>query len=439
MTTVLNDPAPQAALARTTAPREVRVALLGLGQVGTAIAEIAASHPDPGCRLAITSTLVRDLRRPRRLDVAGFGLTSDPFQALASNPDVVIEVLGGLEPARTLVLAALEARLPVVTANKSLLAVHGDELFCAAHRAGVPLLYEASVLAGVPFLDTFRRRPLARSVSAVQGIVNGTSNFILSRMARDRVDFTTALSGAQRAGYAEPDPCKDLDGDDAVEKLCVLLRHFGDYSVAPSQIAQRGIRDVGGPDLQHAAAFDGAIRPIAAAAWRDAHVTAYAGPAFVAGTHQLCQVDGVQNAVSLTTGRGDGLFFSGPGAGPAVTAATVLDDAVEAIGPHPERPTHQPRPCTVSAPSEGAWFVRLTRLRPGSGGQASSALAEQEAPALLTSLGVRLRRVSHIDARAGRHHQWLLTEPCARGHVAAALEVLEARTGIGNWTIPCVE
>ena len=210
-----------------------------------------------------------------------FTLTTDPYEALASNPDIVVEVLGGLEPARSAILAALSARIPVVTANKSLLAAHGDELFAAAARAGVPLLYEASVLAGVPFLSTFRRRPLARTVTGIQGILNGTSNFILSRMARDGADFSAALADAQRLGYAEPDPSKDIDGDDAVEKLCVLLRHFGDFSVAPSQIERRGIRDVGPADLQHAAAFGGALRPVAVASWCDATVTAYAGPAFV--------------------------------------------------------------------------------------------------------------------------------------------------------------
>ena len=132
-----------------------------------------------GIRFTVTTALVRDVRRPRAVDTSGFTLTTDPFEPLASNPDVVVEVLGGIEPARSAILAALAAKIPVVTANKSLLAAHGDELFAASACAGVPLLYEASVLAGVPFLSTFRRRPLARTVTGVQGILNGTSNFIL--------------------------------------------------------------------------------------------------------------------------------------------------------------------------------------------------------------------------------------------------------------------
>ena len=182
MTTVAN-----AARVRSHAPggvlqREVRVSLLGLGQVGSAIAEIAAQQTHGPQRFTISTALVRDIHRRRSIDTTGIPLTTDSAAALASNPDVLVEVLGGLEPARTIVLAALESGVPVVTANKSLLAAHGDELFEAASQAGVPLLYEASVLAGVPFLGTFRRRPLARDISGLRGIVNGTSNYILSRM-----------------------------------------------------------------------------------------------------------------------------------------------------------------------------------------------------------------------------------------------------------------
>jgi hypothetical protein len=131
----------------------------------------------------------------------------------------------------------------------------------------------------------------------------------------------------------------------------------------------------------------------------------------------------------LTTALSDRLFFSGPGAGPSVTAATVLDDVVEAFRPGGELESPRPRACDVAHQAEAGWFVRLT----------SSALAEDAAPALLGSLGVRLRRVSHVDARAGRHHQWLLIQPCARAHLTAALDVLEARTGSQSWYVPCLE
>ena len=152
-----------------------------------------------------------------------------------------------------MVIEALNAGIPVVTANKTLLAYCGAELFATAAAAGVPLLYEASVLAGtVPFLGTLGRRPLARSVTGFRGILNGTSNFVLTRMARDGAGFDEALASAQRAGFAEPDPSKDIEGDDAVEKLCVLLfRHLAGFDVRPSQIDETGIAGVEQRDQQH--------------------------------------------------------------------------------------------------------------------------------------------------------------------------------------------
>jgi homoserine dehydrogenase len=432
---------------------EIRVAVLGLGQVGGAVAALAVrAAGNMPFSFRVVSALVRDPRKPRAIDASTLPLTTDPRKVLASKPDVFVEVLGGIEPARTLVLEALNAGIPVVTANKTLLAYCGAELFAAAAAAGVPLLYEASVLAGVPFLGTLGRRPFARSVSGFRGILNGTSNFILTRMARDGAGFGEALASAQRAGFAEPDPSKDIDGDDAVEKLCVLLRHIAGFDVHPSQIDKTGITSVDGRDQQQAAAFGGTIRPVAVADWRDASVAAYVGPAFVEGTNALSRVDGVQNAIALTTLWSGELFFSGPGAGPTVTAATVLDDVVEASqnvetisiereNPPPpfgaaagkpasprQRDASRPTP-PVTSVNDGGWFIRLT----------SPALVEAEAPSLLASLGIRIRRASCIDARSGRHSQWLLTHPCGRVHLDAALGVLAAKTGCCPWRIPAFE
>ena len=217
----------------------IRIALLGVGQVGGALAGLL-QEPALSRRFNLSSGLVRDLARPRP-HATGVPLTATLSQALGENPDVVVEVLGGLEPARTLILQAIERRIPVVTANKSLLAAHGDELLDAASTGGVPLRYEAAVLAGVPFLGTFANRSLARDITGVCGIVNGTTNFILSEMFEHRTDFATALAEAKRRGYAEPNPANDVNGVDAVEKLCVLLRHFGDWSVAPASISVEGI------------------------------------------------------------------------------------------------------------------------------------------------------------------------------------------------------
>ena len=304
----------------------IRVALLGVGQVGGAVAALVRD-PGIGNRFTISSGLVRDVGRERP-QAAQLRLTSNARDALRDNPHVVIEALGGLEPARTLVADALDRGIPVVTANKSLLAAHGRELLERSATTGVPLRYEAAVLAGVPFLGTFARRPLARRVSGLCGIVNGTTNFILSEMANGCMDLEGALAEAQRRGYAEPDPANDLNGIDAAEKLAVLLQHFGDWSVRTSDIPTEGIAGIREGDLAAASALGGTIKPIVYADWSDGELTAFCGPAFVPGHHPLARVSGVQNAVRLRNVGGD-LFFAGPGAGPEVTAATLLDDAAE--------------------------------------------------------------------------------------------------------------
>jgi len=200
--------------------------------------------------------------------------------------------------------------------------------------------------------------------------------------------------------------------------------------VSPSAIDKAGITDVDPRDQQHAAAFGGALRPVVLANWQEGPLTAYAGPAYVHGSHALCRVDGVQNAIALTTRWSGELFFSGPGAGPVVTAATVLDDVVEATAWRGDADAQREQPAgRVARHDAGAWFVRLN----------SAALSEDDAPGLLSPLGVRIRRASLVDARHGRHAQWLLTEPCARMHLDAALDVLATKTGARPWSIPVVE
>ena len=427
MTTVANAVRVRPEPSVRSAPRQVRVALLGLGHVGCAIAAHAAARIEPEVDFTLTAALVRNPQRPRAVDVSAIPVTTDADAVLSSNPDVLVEVLGGLEPARTLVLAAIARGIPVVTANKSLLAAHGDELFEAAARAGVPLLYEASVIAGVPFLGTFRRRSIARRLAGLSGIVNGTSNYILSRMNREGIGFDEALAAATRAGYAEPDPSNDLDGRDATEKLCVLLRHFAGRSVAPAAVERIGIGAVRLADLRQAAAFGGTIRPAVAAAWGNDRLTAFVGPVFVDAAHPLARIDGVQNAIALETQWSGDLLFSGPGAGPAVTAATILDDVLEAqrFAESAAAPAVERSGC--DAPETG-WFVRLASC--------SAAAGENEAATLFASLGVRVRRISSFDAE---RQQWLLTTPCSRAHITAALELHAARTGCQPWCIRSME
>jgi homoserine dehydrogenase len=401
----------------------IRIGLLGLGQVGSAVARLAAAPARLGrAEAEITAALVRDPLRPR--ETFGIRVTADAEAVFATRPSVIVEALGGLEPARTLVLEAIARGIPVVTANKSLLAHHGDELGEAAALTGVPLRFEASVLAGVPFLGTFARRPCAARLTSFTGIVNGTTNFILSQMQDGTKEFESALSEAQRRGFAEPDPSKDVEGIDAVEKLTILIRQFGGPSVEPRTIEIAGITSVTAADLRHARALGGTLKPVAHAAGlgpdRTA-VAAFAGPAFLPDCHPLARVHSVANGLRLRDIAGSELCFTGPGAGPDVTAVTVLDDVLEATAPSAQIDW----PATVrvgqAVPPITAWFVRVTSataLPPGA-----------DTAALLGSQGVWVERTTGRSTRDGNESLAILTYPCDRAQVERAAAAFAAATG----------
>jgi homoserine dehydrogenase len=394
-----------------TGPRSaaVRIALLGVGHVGGAVAALLRTNPLAG-RFTITSGLVRDITRSRP-NAAHVSLTCDPAAALHGDPDLVIEVLGGLEPARTLVMNAIERRIPVVTANKSLLAAHGGELLAAAARYGVPFRYEAAVLAGVPFLGTFDRRPLARAITGASGIVNGTTNFILSKMSVEGTRFNAALHEAQQCGYAEPDPSNDINGTDAAEKLCVLMRHFCGSSVFPAQLERVGIETISPEDLRAARELGGALKPVVHAQWNAGECSAFTGPAFVPNSHPLSRIDGVQNAVLLRNASRGNLLFAGPGAGPDVTAATLLDDAIEIVEEcRPAQPAIETTRSMFVKPAETGWFVRIPH-----------ALDERDR---LSLFGIAVQRAV---VEAGQ--SVVLTHSCEREQFSSALRELERRAG----------
>ena len=391
----------------------IDVALLGCGNVGTAFATLAGRSHKGAAPVKISTALVRDARRDRPAlgDALRIARTGDVF---AGTPDVIVELLGGLEPARALVLEALQRHIPVVTANKSLLAAHGAELRAASTVTATPLLYEAAVIAGVPFLGTFARRPHAARISSIVGIVNGTTNYVLTRAAADRSDIAAALEEAQRLGLAEPDPTNDIDGIDAAEKLVVLLQHFAGVDVRLPDVERRGIRAVTAADLEHAAALDGTIKPVVAADW-SAGPSAFVGPAFVPFGHLLASVDGAENAIALSGPHGR-ILFRGPGAGPDVTAVTVLDDVLEAAEGRAGEAHAKLRAASCGAP-ESEWFVSLEGDRLPRGIDTAD---------LLASYGVFIRRTAPRRSADGLERVAMLTWPADRSRVERALAALEA-------------
>ena len=419
-TTVLDSAAAAAAVVLDPGctPATCRIGLLGLGNVGSAFARLtrdaAPRLSARGFAPTVSTALVRTTCQPRAASAFTASITADIDAFFAEPVDVIVEALGGVEPAHALVRRALDRGIPVVTANKSLIAAHGDELAQLARRRATALRYEASCIAGVPFLGTFERRPLASQASAVTAILNGTSNSILTAMARPSspIGFAAALAEAQRLGLAEPDPTMDVCGADAAEKLAILVRLFGRLVIDPASIPLDGIGSVDSGDIAAAAAFDGAIRPIAHASWNGTAVRAFVGPAFVGGAHPLARVSGATNGIVIR-GEYGVQCYTGPGAGPEATAATLLDEVAEVMTePRVRPPSPEPSRAAASVTRpDTAWFLRLTAAR-------DSDIAD-----LLGSYGIWCTRL----ARRG-DHTFALICPAGYARVQSALAAVEAAT-----------
>lgn len=398
----------------------VRVGLLGYGQVGQAVVRVArASAPalrHAGVSIEFVAALVRDRGRlrPGAADAGGpaVPLVLDAGAVFDAAPDVVVEVLGGAEPARTLVARALGLGLPVVTANKTVVARHGVALAETARRHTATFAYEAAVLAGVPCLGALARRPLVARARRILGIVNGTSNAVMTAMRRGAT-AQAALGDAQARGYAEPDATADLSGRDAAEKLAILLQITGANAVAPDELPRTSVLDVTCDDHAGAARAGGVLKPVA---WADCtgRPGAWVGPAFVCDAHPLARVDGVENALSLTGHDGHTVMFTGPGAGPDVTAATVIDDVVEmARASRPAREAAVGPPCLApswTAPPITPWFVSITR---------GAVRHQDELARYLASRGIPARRLDSTPASIVG-----ITTAASRGAVEDALAPL---------------
>jgi homoserine dehydrogenase len=398
-------------------PATCRIGLLGLGNVGSAFARHtreAASHLSArGFAPVVSTALVRTTSHARAAAAFVTSVTNDIDTFFSEPVDVIVEALGGVEPAYSLVRRALDRGIPVVTANKSLIAAYGEELAQLARRRATALRYEATCLAGVPFLGFFERRPLASRAAGLTAILNGTSNSILTAMTSG-AGFDAALADATRLGFAEPDPSMDISGADAAEKLAILVRLFGRLVVDPSALPLEGIGSVEPEDIAAAAAFDGAIRPVAQASWHGRSIHAFVGPAFVGGAHPLARVSGVTNGIVIVPlTRGQGVqCFTGPGAGPDVTAGTLLDDVAELVA---ERRVRTPSPemsqpvASVTRP-HSAWFVRL-----------NGAARESDVADFLGTYGIWSTRLARHGDRT-----YVLTCSASYARVQSALDALQA-------------
>ncbi len=315
---------------------DVPVALLGYGTVGSAVDRMLAASADDieratGHRLRVVRALVRDLKKERPASSIA-ELTTD-FTEIRDDPSiaVVAEVMGGLEPTGGYVLDLLRAGKPVVSANKQLVARRGAELFAAASEAGVQLRFEASVCAAIPVVKVLRESLVATNVHRVLGIVNGTTNFILTEMEQGR-SYEEALAEAQRLGYAEADPTEDVNGADAAAKMAILATVAFGSRVTLADVEHEGVDMVTPSHVAAAHELDTVIRLVGSATLVDGHVDVRVHPTLVDRHHPLAKVEGAFNAVMLEGDAIREITLEGPGAGGIETASAVVADMVSVIG-----------------------------------------------------------------------------------------------------------
>ncbi len=318
---------------------QTKVALVGLGTIGTGDARLLLGFPDrigrhAGRKVVLKRIVDRDVERSRGIELP-HGLLTDDLTTITGDPEirVVVQLIGGLEPARTIMLKLLESGKDVVTANKALLAEHGPELFDRARELGRSIAFEASVAGGVPIVAGIGQCLSANQIESVCGILNGTSNFILSEMEAQGTDYATAVAQAQRRGYAEADPAMDVDGTDTAQKLAILAQLAFGARVRWSDIPRTGIDSVEATDVAFAGELSYRIKLLAVARLDPEGLTLHVAPTLVRIGTPLAEVRGAYNAIRVVGDAVGQVFFQGLGAGQLPTASAVVADVIDtAVG-----------------------------------------------------------------------------------------------------------
>lgn len=355
----------------------LRIGIAGLGTVGASTVRVLAEKAAEMTRqcgrdLMVTAVSARDRKRDRGIDLSGVTWFDDPVDlARSADIDVFVELIGGEDGAALAsVKAALEAGRHVVTANKALLAKHGIALAERAEKSGVVLNYEAAVAGGIPVIKTMRESMAGNTISRVFGILNGTSNYILTRMEAEGISFADCLADAQRLGYAEADPTFDIEGQDTAHKLAILSSLAFGHKIAAEDIYLEGISNITQADIRAAAELGYRIKLLGVAQRTETGVEQRVHPTMVPTASVIAQVHGVTNAVAIETDILGELLLSGPGAGGSATASAVVGDIADIAKSRPGF-QHAPvfgRPAKQLAPYKraqmrahaGGYFIRFT-------------------------------------------------------------------------------
>jgi homoserine dehydrogenase len=383
----------------------IRIGLLGRGTVGGAFAELVEARA--GAVEAATG---------RRPEIAGV-LTreSGDFGEILERSDLVVELIGGTEPARDYVLAALRAKRPVVTANKQLLAQHGEELFGVAREAGVQLRFEAAVAGVIPIVRVIQESFGVTEIAKVSGIVNGTTNFILTEMAAGGAPYGEVLARAQGLGYAEADPTADVSGADAAAKMAILARLAFHTPVTLDEVSYEGIEQVQLDDLAYAKELGLSLKLLGVAERIDGGISVRVFPCFLYGGHPLAPVAGPFNAVMVEAAEITEVTMSGPGAGGVQTASAVLGDVVSILsGDAPVHETREQLPIVADVTS--SFYLHLAVAdRPGVLAQVAQVLGDED-----VSVKSVVQRGSGEDTRLV-----MVIHRCLESRFSAALEAIE--------------
>jgi len=395
---------------------DIAVGLLGCGTVGTGVLQLLQTkHTDYAHRiqssLGITKVLVRDLTRAR--DGVDPALLTTDAEDILEDPEIqiVVEVMGGIEPARSYILQALRAGKHVVTANKALVARHGQELFEAAAESGVALYFEAAVAGGIPIIQTLKRSLAANTLDSVYGIINGTTNYILSAMTDEGRDFEAVLKEAQAQGFAEADPTDDIEGFDAAYKLAILAALMFKRRIDVKQIHRVGIQHISAQDIAYARQFGYTIKLLAIAKRHGEHMEARVHPTMIPSDHPLASVNGVYNALLVHGDAVGELMFYGRGAGQMPTASSVVGDLLNLAAELEAPPNllmsceYGPEIAQLSPPEHviNRYYIRIqTQDKPGVLGQLGALLGHEE---------ISIHTLIQTKHRPGEAELVLITHP----------------------------
>jgi len=383
-----------------------RIGLLGHGTVGAAFAQLLEARAGQvealtGLRPELTGVLTR---------------SRGDFEEILAGSDLIVEVIGGLEPARDYVLRAMAAGKHVVTANKQLLSQHGEELWACARENDVQLRFEAAVAGVVPVIRVLQESLAAAHVDRLHGIVNGTTNFILTRMAETGASYDDALAEAQRLGYAEADPTDDVNGRDAAAKMAILARLAFNTPVHLDQVLYEGIEHLTADDMEYARDLGLGLKLIGTAERVDGGLSVRVHPAFLYAGHPLASVSGPFNAVTIESQAITEITLSGPGAGGPQTASAVLGDVISAMIPPASTPPATDR-LEIVTDVESAFYLHLEVAdRPGVLAQVAQLLGLQ---------GASIRSV--VQKGLGENARLVMvTHPILESRFYAAVELIGA-------------